>query len=252
MQGLVRAFAAIFALSLSVPAAGPIAPSATQVSRETERLPPHPPVSADPAAPKPYRVPKTNVTVPLGSIVRIRCDTDAGGHLGTASVIDGNTLLSASHVVNGAPACTIYDGSNEVALVVYDRNDLDYAVLFSDTGQRERLPINCDGFITGQNYMMIGYAKGGRLVIQSVVATADFTDRQDPKTGQPFKHVRSLRGVVGDRPSAIVGMSGGPILNTRGEIVGTTVAGRSNSSLGYSRELKDTYLCEDEKSPQSK
>lgn len=249
MQGLVFAITALVALSVSAISAVPVVLSARQVAQPAPAAPPPPP----PVIPEPYEAPHTTFNVPLDSVVRIMCYRDYGPVRGTASVINGNTLFTASHVIKGASKCEIDDGSKELAHIVYDRNDMDYATLYSKTGKKQRVPINCDGFITGQTYMMVGYAGGVHFVVQTAIATKEYSNRRDWKSGQPFTHVRTLKGVVDGRPSAIGGMSGGPIFNLRGEMVGITVATNKNadSPLGYAREMKDTYVCQPRTTPPS-
>ena len=44
-------------------------------------------------------------------------------------------------------------------------------------------------------------------------------------------------------PQVIPGMSGGPILNSRGEVVGVVNRYTREMPLSYSRALKDTSVC---------
>lgn len=191
-----------------------------------------------PPAIKPFDDPATDYSMPLDSIKRIYC----GDSVGTAEVINGNTFLTASHVVtgdNGLNQTCFINGSP--AKIVYNNVALDYAIVYGDSGDLGRIPINCFGFNAGQPYMMIGYAKGTDFSVQIVVATGDFTNTFDSKSHSPLTHTRVLVG-----KKAIPGMSGGTIFDLNGELVGTILAYRENGD-SLSRELKDTALCSEKK-----
>jgi S1-C subfamily serine protease len=235
MKRLVRAIFASVVLSVvfSPPMAHLAKPTAERITAK--------PVPAP--APRTYTVPTSPYTVPLDSIIRIQC----GQWSGTAEVIDGGTLLTASHVVAGNKQCTFVDaGVTRVMVVAYNNVKLDYAVLHTVTGKRKRIPINCNGFVTGQPYIAVGYAHGRDFAVQAAVAENGYSDSRDPKSGLEFNHTRALRGVTDGRPAAIPGMSGGPIFNLYGEIVGTTIASPKDDRDPHilARELKDTYLCQ--------
>lgn len=176
-------------------------------------------------------------TVNLNSIYRVQC----GNHLGTAEVIDGNTLITASHVVGGEKTCW---HNKQPVKVVYDNRAWDFAVLSFPTEGRQRFPYSCDGFVDGKTYLIVGWAEGTDFAVSRVVATSRYINTSDSKSGQPFVHVRVLKGGVWG------GMSGGPVVGLDGVQVGTIVAGPRNShDWAYARELKDTYLCAKTQTP---
>lgn len=183
----------------------------------------------------------TNETyfVALDSIDLIQCDNS----LGTGSIISTNTIITASHVVGQASVCYILrDGVKIETKIVFNSPELDYAVLEAPTGRARRFPIDCDGFIPGQQYVAIGNAHGRDFAITKLVATEEFRDAHDYNSGQDFKHSRVLLG------RTYQGMSGGPILNMDGEQVGTVIAGPTDGSARtLSRELRDTYVCDEER-----
>jgi S1-C subfamily serine protease len=168
----------------------------------------------------------------LNSIVRIRC----GPLLGTAVVVDHNILYTVNHVLFKSQNCTL---NGNPLTVIYQNKSLDFAVVSGDTGKIPRIEINCSGFVTSEQYFLIGYAEGTEFAINKGIATEQFGDFIDRPTGQPFDHVRILTG------ESHHGMSGGPILDSSGRLVGIINAvSIGKISRTYSREMKDTFACE--------
>ena len=146
------------------------------------------------------------------------------GSLRTAFRIKGGKLVSVNHVTR-AQACSI-DGL-PIGRVDADP-DLDFSVI--EAAGQNGFPISCEGYKPGQWYFAIGFAKGYRWQTMLMVL-ATF---QKSANGQQI-----LIGV----PTFIPGMSGGPVLNAKGEVVGTVNAYNSIFGLSFSRPLSDTALC---------
>jgi hypothetical protein len=151
------------------------------------------------------------------------------GARGTAFQINSNTALTAAHVssiggckINGMP----------VEVVETDPSG-DFAILRYHWFPRSRgLRLSCEGYRNGQVYVGIGFAKG--LPIQRALAGQYLTTLPKAKlewatlfTPVPF----------------IPGMSGGPVFNGRGEVVGVVNAYSPFFPLSFSRSLSDTSLC---------
>lgn len=186
------------------------------------------------------------ITIMLNSIIRIHC----GEYLGTATIVADNTLLTASHVVAGNQTCSYIEQGIEHSLaVLMDDPALDYAILeYPEHGYA--MPYKCDGMVAGQQYMMVGFAKGQYFAVQSSTATSMFVNISDRDTGQRFYHVREMAGYYKDQRLAIKGMSGGPIIGADGMMVGTIQANSLiHGELAFSRELKDTILCDSRRAP---
>lgn len=182
----------------------------------------------------------------LNSIKRIFCNNETSQLVGTAFIVEGDQLVTAEHVIGDKPIlCTI---DSKPVKMLYRSKALDFSVVGWPTLGRQRYEIDCRGFITGQTYYAIGFPNHGNdFVVTPLTATADFADAYDPKSGLQFVHVRTLIGPI------YPGMSGGPIINIQGKVVGTVQA-TSVGSIARSRELRDTYLCgqEFQKSTDSK
>jgi hypothetical protein len=194
---------------------------------------PPPPASPQPSTPN---IPVIDDTINFNTIVRITC----GSFVGTASIVGPNTIVSANHVVTNTPVCHV---GGQPAPVAYRRPDQDFAVLYPALNHHaRRIPINCNGAVTGETYFMVGYAHGDQLTLNLGVAMPGYENSKDYRSGQEFRHARVMRGKVHS------GMSGGPVLNQRGEQIGTILATSIGRNQTLIREFKDTYLCE-EKSP---
>ena len=160
------------------------------------------------------------VAYPL--IHKVSCDEGSG----TAFRVGVNHWMSVAHVtamhncaVDGAKvSVTEQDGARD-----FSRFDTMNAV---PNGFR----VSCVGFLPGRWYWAIGHAKG--LAIQTAIPVyATYAKAPDGK-----------RVLIGPY-DFIPGMSGGPVLDELGQVVGTVNAYLPGTPISLSRELKDTSVC---------
>lgn len=171
--------------------------------------------------------------VPVKAIRKIRC---TGGH-GSGFVTGTDTLVTAYHVVANQKRCVDDETGEILTIVTYDAN-LDIAVLrFATTRHSQWLKINCRGYETGHTYYSFGFAGVGDsdLMMTRIRALEGFAD-SDARVAI-FHHMRELTGVI------IPGMSGGPIIDDTGQVVGMNNLTSNAYRNGLSREMKDTYFC---------
>jgi hypothetical protein len=172
------------------------------------------------AAPQPVYSPISFVQYPM--VHRVDC---AEGR-GTAFRAGANHWISVAHVtamhdcrIDGAPVTvTEQDGVN------------DFSRLDTATGAPNGFRINCHGFVPGQWYWSVGFA-GGAPWQTALAVYATYAKAPDGK-----------RVLIGPN-DFIPGMSGGPVLNEAGEVVGTVNAYVPGTPISLSRELKDTSAC---------
>lgn len=145
---------------------------------------------------------------------------------GTAFRMGLNHWGSVAHVT-ALHNCSV-DG--ETIAVTEQDGGRDFARFDTAKGAPNGFRINCGGFIPGHWYWAIGYARG--LPVQTAIALyATFAKAPDGK-----------RVLIGEY-TVIPGMSGGPILDEAGQVVGTVNAYFPDRPISLSRELKDTSIC---------
>ena len=143
---------------------------------------------------------------------------------GTAFRVGRTTLLSVDHVTRNE-ACKI-DG---VAFWVKPEPDTDFSVIELAGPKAGGFKINCEGFKAGEYYWAIGHAMGGAQRVISLYSYGRYA----------WNGMAALWGY----PTVIPGMSGGPIINIRGEVVGTVNMYNPFAPVSLSRELRDTSVC---------
>lgn len=154
-------------------------------------------------------------------IHRVDCDDSRG----TAFRVGPTRFISVAHVTDGVN-CTI-DGHRFTHV---DDPGLDFSVIEVPTYRRGgAFRINCGGFKVGEYVFASGYAKG--LPWQQTVTLR--------ATGQVIEGLRLLWGA----PTVIPGMSGGPLMNAQGEVVGTVNRYSPWMPMSWSQPLSETSVC---------
>lgn len=158
---------------------------------------------------------------------------DCGEFTGSGSVIGRDTVITASHVVGKATECRIM---GIPAAVTENRTDRDYAILtIRTTSSAQRFPIDCGGFVRGRTYYAVGYAGGRTFAVTKLIAglkeAIDYNGT-----------VISVRDLLG---RSYRGMSGGPVIDSEGNQVGTLISiSLAGPDTTHSLELKDTSVCQ--------
>lgn len=166
-------------------------------------------------------------------VKQVICNVVENGHSGqvsgTAFFVRDHVLITAAHVVTHDTGCTI-DG--QPVTITQVNTALDYAILSSPLSPTELLNISCEGYHIGEAYLAVGYALGENLVVQPL--TGSFST----ETQHGFAGETRLIG------KSFPGMSGGPIFNSRGFVVGIVNGGDSEGRASMvSRSLGDTSIC---------
>lgn len=128
-------------------------------------------------------------------------------------------LATAAHCINvgGMPAG---------ALLIVKNEDIDAAVIKSGLHLPALRP-RLDGAKQGEEALYIGYPADGLVVLGAIIANDDYLSAPDHRSYQFFDQ------------DAINGMSGGPIIDTKGRVIGIVQQG--NNRLGWGSKMKDIY-----------
>ena len=176
-----------------------------------------------------------DVTRAGASVLKIRGTNDCGrGIEGSGFVYATDHLMTNAHVVAGVDDPEVYIGSDESvdADVVFYDPDLDVAVLEFDSGEipTMRMSREDDPAQPKDAIAILGYPLDGGFDIRSGRIRAAQTLRSPDiyGDGAVIRDVYSLRGLV--RP----GNSGGPIVDSDGEVVGVVFAASvTDDDTGY-------------------
>lgn len=174
----------------------------------------------------PFAMPASDpVYVQMDEVRQVMCDTSRG----TAFRTGQGAFTSVNHVVDDL-GCTI-DGE-PIQVTLTDAAD-DFASLRTKVFGKA-LRINCNGFVEGEEYVAVGYASG--LPVQRAIRV---TSSYAWTIAAPWGGFHVLVG----QERFIPGMSGGPVLNKQGEVVGTVNGYNRYIPLSYSQPLSETALC---------
>lgn len=165
------------------------------------------------------------------SVVKVRSvNSCSAGVEGTGFAYAPGAVMTNAHVVAGVrdPKVIVGDRTVDARVVVYDP-ELDIAVLRVPNG---RVPALEFSFEAGQRdpVAMLGYPEDGPYDVQPGRIRAEQRLRSPNiyGTGSVIREVYSLRGLI--RP----GNSGGPVVDSAGDVVGVVFAASvTDSDTGY-------------------
>ena len=165
------------------------------------------------------------------SVLKIHGNNDCGrGVEGTGFLISADRLMTNAHVVAGVDDPEVLVGDESLdADVVYYNSDLDVAVLRVSGVNRDHLVFNKDA-TAGDSGAILGYPQDGPFDVQPARIRAEQRLRSGNIYGQGsvIREVFSLRGLI--RP----GNSGGPLVNSKGQVTGVIFAASvTDSDTGY-------------------
>jgi S1-C subfamily serine protease len=175
-----------------------------------------------------------DVTRAGSSVLKVRGTNDCGrGIEGSGFVYATDRLMTNAHVVAGVddPQVVVGDDTMDATVVFYDSN-LDIAVLEFDSGAIPVLPFTAidQAAQPKDPIAILGYPLDGGFDIESGRIRAKQTLRSPDiyGDGAVIRDVFSIRGLV--RP----GNSGGPLVDSAGQVVGVVFAASvTDDDTGY-------------------
>ena len=149
-------------------------------------------------------------------------------------VSDNGFILTNSHVVSDAKDIVIYlsDKSSAKASIVYDNPVLDLAIIKSTKNLPYLAIGDSDNLFVGQDVMAVGTPLSLSLThtfTKGIVSALNRTLKTDSSAGEGY-----MQNLVQHDASLNPGNSGGPLLNSRGEVVGiNTLKITSGEGIGF-------------------
>jgi S1-C subfamily serine protease len=177
------------------------------------------------------------------SVVNITTASDVGGlfgdetSTGTGSgfVVDKQGhILTNYHVVEGAESVqvTLFDGSTHDARIVGEDASNDVAVVLVRVSPERLFPVamgDSSKVLVGQKILALGNPFGlERTLTSGIISALDRSLRA--------KNGRMIKGIIQTDAAVNPGNSGGPLLNSRGEVIGmnTAILSQVGQSAGIS------------------
>lgn len=167
--------------------------------------------------------PEPDIRVVIYPLVhKVSCDEGSG----SAFRVGLNHWASVAHVTT-MHNCTV---EGQKIAVTEQNGSKDFSRFDTRLGISNGFRVNCAGFLPGHWYYAVGHAFGRDFqTLISVYATY-------------AKSPNGQRVLIGPY-DFIPGMSGGPVLDSAGSVVGTVNAYIPETPISLSRELKDTSIC---------
>jgi S1-C subfamily serine protease len=175
-----------------------------------------------------------NITTAATSIGLYGDESTTGGS-GSGFVIDRDGhILTNYHVIEGADSVRVNlaDGSTHEAKVVGADASNDVAVIRIDAPAERLIPLNLgdsSGLVVGQKILALGNPFGlERTLTTGIISSLDRSIKA--------KNGRTIRGIIQSDAAVNPGNSGGPLLNSKGEVIGmnTAIISQVGQSAGIS------------------
>lgn len=192
---------------------------------------------------EPPKAPNTTGTLPQSSefsrvlalykhsVVEIEGRTCGGIGVGSGFIADKNIVITNAHVVAGMrnPYITDSNGRHR-AVVIGFNDDLDIAILRTDSLAGTPIPLHSDIVTAGTPAIAIGYPGGGPQKASPAIIIDQFT-----ATGRDiYDESASTRDLYSLQADIQQGNSGGPLLDTSGRVIAVIFAKSTTyEQVGY-------------------
>lgn len=174
------------------------------------------------------------------AVVGINCIKENSDSVGSGvCVAKGGYVITNSHVISGCKKIELYlsDGAVTTASVIYEDPVMDLAILRS----KIELPYlnlgNSDELQVGQDILAVGTPLSLTLVhtyTKGIISAINRTLKVSSKSGEGY-----MQNLIQHDASLNPGNSGGPIINSKGEVVGiNTLKINSGEGIGFAIPTK--------------
>jgi len=175
------------------------------------------------------------------STVEVKLESRAYNGVGTAFAVDGKgTYVTARHVVDGCKGVYFVTGPQRLEQVksFVSARKRDFAVIKAERGPKTHLLLTVKAPARGDNGYMMGYPQGKAADVRATVI-----GKTEMRSSGRY-HIREpvIAWVERERKpyfgGSLGGISGGPVFNSVGHIIGTVVAGAPRRGRVYSTHPK--------------
>lgn len=197
-------------------------------------------IGAEPA-PKPVQLPTPAILAAAvakdrASVVKIEGQGCGGIVAGSGFVVGSNLVATNAHVVAGISDPMVMDanGTHHATPIWFDP-DLDFAVLRVSNLAGRPLAFNVNTVGRGTPAGVLGYPGGGSFQADRAAILDEFTalGRNIYNQGSTTRDVYSIQATV------VPGNSGGPLIDTDGDVIGVVFATSTTyNDVGYALSLQ--------------
>ena len=192
----------------------------------------------------------------ISSSVVVEIDAKNQASVGTAFAVDqAGTYVSARHVIEGCNSISLIRGGRAVPVQLLAKaNNRDFAILQSTGIQPTPFELSLDPPRRGEDGFMMGFPQGSPADVRATV----IGDTVMRSRGRYSARERVVAWVERERrpgfSGSLGGISGGPVLDAEGRIIGTVVAGAPRRGRVYTtapRVFAEAGLAPQENIPRS-
>lgn len=197
-------------------------------------------IGAEPA-PRPVQLPTPQILAAAvakdrASVVKVEGEGCGGVVAGSGFVVGSNLVATNAHVVAGIADPMVMDGNGtHRATAIWFDPDLDFAVLRVNGLAGGPLHFDVDTIDRGTPAGVLGYPGGG--VFQA--DRAAILDEISAKGRNIYNQGRTVRDIYSIQATVVPGNSGGPLINTDGDVIGVVFATSTTyDNVGYALSLQ--------------